>query len=352
MEQAPLWAVVLITVIKGLIVLVGLLVASAYLTTWLERRLIARFQLRLGPNRVGPFGLLQPLADGLKLALKENFMPQEADRFIFLLAPALSMLAAFVAFAVIPYGPTHVQLLGVRLFQIADPNVGILFVLAVSSIGIYGIILGGWAGGSKYSLLGGLRSSAQMISYELAVGLTIVGVILLAGTLKLSVIVEQQTSGTIWGFLPRWNIFLQPLGFLLLLIGGTAETNRAPFDLPEAEHELVGGFHTEYGGMRFASFFIAEYANMVIAASVITTLFLGGWDGPFVEQVPLLGVVWFALKVFAFMFLFIWMRATIPRVRYDQLMSIGWKLLIPLALLNLTVTAVIVMIWPGLGRGV
>ncbi len=328
--QTPTWAFGLITLGKGLAVLVGLLTAAAYLT-WLERRLLARFQLRLGPNRVGPFGLLQPLADGLKLMMKETFLPQEADRAVFLIAPALSMLAALLAFAVIPFGPP-LELWGVKLFQIADPDVGILFVLAVSSLGVYGVILGGWASASKYSLLGGLRSSAQMISYELAVGLAIVGVILLSGTLRLSEIVAQQAEGV-------WNVFLQPLGFLLFVIGGIAETNRAPFDLPEAEHELVGGFHTEYAGMRFASFFVAEYGHMVVMASVATTLFLGGWDGPFVEQAPLLGLLWFALKVFAFMFLFIWLRATLPRVRYDQLMSLGWKVLIPLALLNLTLTA-------------
>jgi NADH-quinone oxidoreductase subunit H len=346
--MAPLWAVLAINAVKGLVVIVTLLVAFAYMT-WLERRLIARFQVRYGPNRVGPFGLLQPLADGIKLLFKEDFRPAGADRTIFLLAPAISLLAAFAAFAVIPFGP-DVRLFGVPLFQIADPNVGILFVLAMTSIGVYGIILGGWASNSKYSLLGALRSSAQIISYELGVGLAIVGVILLAGTLRLPDIVAQQ-AGTWFGFLPRWNIFLQPLGFLLVLIGATAETNRAPFDLPESEQELTAGYHTEYGGMRFTAFFMAEYVNVVVAGAVATTLFLGGWQGPFVEQFPLLGLIWFAVKVFAFVFLFIWMRATVPRVRFDQLMDLGWKVLLPLALINLALTSVIVLLWPQLGGG-
>ena len=331
---APLWGIVLLTVVKSLAVLIALLTAFAYMT-WLERRLIARFQIRLGPNRVGPFGLLQPLADGIKLFFKEDFLPEEADRPIFLLAPAISMLAAFTAFSVIPFGPTDITLWGIPLFQIANPDTGILFVLAATSLGVYGIILGGWASTSKYPLLGALRSSAQLISYELAVGLAIVGVILFAGTLKLPDIVEQQAG--------LWNVFVQPLGFLLLLIGATAEVNRAPFDLPESEQELTAGYHTEYGGMKFAAFFVAEYVNLVTAASVITTLFLGGWRGPFVDQFPLLGLFWFFVKVFAFVFFFIWLRATLPRVRYDQLMSIGWKLLIPLAFLNLFVTALIAL---------
>lgn len=347
--MAPLWAVLVINAVKGLVVIVTLLAAFAYMT-WLERRLIARFQVRYGPNRVGPFGLLQPLADGIKLLFKEDFMPAGADRTIFLLAPAISLLAAFTAFTVIPFGPTDIKLWGVPLFQIANPNAGILFVLAITSIGVYGIILGGWASNSKYSLLGALRSSAQLISYELAVGLAIVGVILLAGTLQLPDIVEQQ-AGTWFGFLPRWNIFPQFLGFVLLLIGATAEVNRAPFDLPESEQELTAGYHTEYGGMRFTAFFMAEYVNVVVAAAVATTLFLGGWQGPFVEQVPLLGLLWFAVKVFAFVFLFIWMRATVPRVRFDQLMDLGWKVLLPLALLNLAITSAMVLLWPQLGGG-
>ncbi len=348
--ENSIWAVLAVIAIKGLIVIVALLTAFAYLT-WLERRLISRFQLRMGPNRVGPFGLLQPLADGIKLFFKEDFMPSGADRVLYYLAPGLAMVTAFTAFAVVPFGPPEVQLFGVPLFQVADPNAGILFILAATSIGIYGIILGGWSSNSKYSLLGALRSSAQLISYELGVGLAIVGVIMLAGTLQLPKIVEQQ-SGEFFGFLPRWNIFIQPLGFLLLLIGATAETNRPPFDLPESEQELVAGFHTEYGGMKFAAFFVAEYVNVITASAVATTLFLGGWQGPFVDQFPLLGPLWFGVKIFAFAAFFIWVRATLPRVRYDQLMDIGWKILIPLALVNLAITSVLGLIWPSLGGGV
>lgn len=349
MENAPLWAWILITVVKALVVVLALMTGFAYLT-WLERRAVARLNVRVGPNRVGPFGLLQPLADGIKLFFKEDFTPAGADRALFWIAPGLTMLAALTAFSVIPFGPTHVTLWGVPLFQIADPNAGILFLLAVTALGVYGIILGGWASNSKYSLLGSLRSSAQLISYELTVGLSIVGVILLAGTLRLPEIVAQQ-SGTWFGVLPRWNIFIQPLGFLLLLIGANAETNRAPFDLPESEQELVAGYHTEYGGMKFAGFFAGEYVNIITASAVITTLFLGGWTGPFVDRVPVLGVAWFLVKVFAFAFLFVWLRATIPRVRYDQLMNIGWKVLLPLAIVNVAITSAIVLVWPGLGGG-
>lgn len=341
METAPLWALLVVTALKGLVVIFALLTAFAYLT-WLERRLVSRFQVRIGPNRVGPFGLLQPLADGIKLLFKEDFWPAGADRVIYLLAPGISMMAAFTAFSVIPFGP-EMRVWGIPLFQIADPNAGILFILAMSSLGIYGIILGGWASNSKYPLLGSLRSSAQLISYELGVGLAIVGVIVLSGTLQLPKIVEQQ-SGSWLGFLPRWNIFIQPLGFLLFLIGANAEVNRAPFDLPEAEQELTAGYHTEYGGMRFAAFFLAEYVNIITASAVSVTLFLGGWDGPFVDKLPILGLLWFIVKVFAFVFFFIWLRATLPRVRYDQLMDLGWKVLVPLAMLNLAVTSAILLL--------
>jgi NADH-quinone oxidoreductase subunit H len=349
MGSPPILAVLAVIVVKALVVIVVLLTAFAYMT-WLERRLISRFQVRIGPNRVGPFGLMQPLADGIKLFFKEDFVPAGADKVLYYLAPGLAMVTAFTAFAVIPFGPPDVQLFGVPLFQISNPNAGILFVLAITSIGIYGIILGGWSSNSKYSLLGALRSSAQLISYELGVGLAIVGVVLLAGTLQLPEIVKAQ-SGFFFGFLPRWNIFVQPLGFLLLLIGATAETNRPPFDLPESEQELVAGFHTEYGGMKFAAFFVAEYVNVITASGVATTLFLGGWQGPFVDQFPILGPLWFVVKIFAFAFFFIWIRATLPRIRYDQLMDVGWKLLVPLALLNLAITSVIVLIWPSLGGG-
>lgn len=340
-------ALVIVTVVKGVIVIGALLLAFAY-STWLERRLVGRFQLRFGPNRVGPWGLFQPLADGIKSFFKEDFVPGEADHVTYWVAPALVVAVALTTFAVIPFGPPGAQLFGVPLFYIADVNVGILFILAIVSIGAYGVILGGWASNSKYSLLGGLRSTAQLISYELGVGLSIIGVILLAGTLELTRIVDQQ-GGFWFGFLPRWNIFLQPLGFLLFVIGGIAETNRAPFDLPEAEHELTAGYQTEYGGMKSNMFYMAEYVDIFLVSAVATTLFLGGWHGPFAHQVPLLGVLWFLVKVFFFVFAFIWIRATLPRVRYDQLMDLGWKIILPLALLNLLLTALIVLIWPELG---
>ena len=342
-------ALVLVTVVKGVIIILALMTAFAY-GTWLERRLVGKFQLRFGPNRVGPWGLFQPLADGVKSFFKEDFMPASADRVAYLIAPALATTVAISAFAVIPFGPAGVELFGVPLFYIANVNVGILFILAIVSVGTYGIILGGWASNSKYSLLGGLRSTAQIISYELGVGLSIIGVILLAGTLQLTQIVDQQ-GGFWFGFLPRWNVFLQPLGFLLFMIAGIAETNRAPFDLPEAEHELTAGYQTEYGGMRSAMFYMAEYIDIFLVSAIATTLFLGGWHGPFAHQFPLLGIVWFLVKVFVFVFLFIWIRATLPRVRYDQLMDLGWKIVLPLALLNLLLTAVIVILWPWLGGG-
>ena len=345
MGEAPLWAWILITVVKSLVVAVALLTGFAYMT-WLERRVLARLNARVGPNRVGPFGLLQPLADGIKLFFKEDFQPAGSESWLYLIAPGITMFAALVAFAVIPFGPPGAQLWGVPLFQIADPNAGILVLLAVTAVGVYGIILGGWASNNKYSLLGSLRSSAQLISYELTVGLALVGVILVSGTLQLTEIVAQQ-QGTWFGVLPKWNVFIQPLGFLLFLIGANAETNRAPFDLPEAEQELVAGYHTEYGGMKFAGFFVGEYINIIVASSVAVTLFLGGWGGPFVEQIPVLGVFWFILKIFAFAFLFIWLRASVPRIRYDQLMTIGWKVLLILALVNVYVTAMGVMAFGG-----
>lgn len=345
MGDAPLWAWILITVVKSLIVAVALLTGFAYMT-WLERRVLARLNARVGPNRVGPFGLLQPLADGIKLFFKEDFHPTGSEGWMYLAAPGITMLAALVAFTVIPFGPPDAKLLGVPLFQIADPNAGILVLLGVTAVGVYGIILGGWASNNKYSLLGSLRSSAQIISYELTVGLALVGVILASGTLQLTEIVAQQ-HGIWFGFLPKWNIFIQPLGFLLFLIGANAETNRAPFDLPEAEQELVAGYHTEYGGMKFAGFFVGEYINIIVASSVAVTLFLGGWGGPFVEQIPVLGVLWFIVKIFAFAFLFIWLRASIPRIRYDQLMTIGWKVLLILALVNVYLTAAGVLAFGG-----
>lgn len=315
------------TILKIILVMGLLLLAVAYCTL-LERKLIGDIQVRFGPSRVGPYGLLQPIADGIKLLFKEDLVPANADRLIFLLAPAVSFIPALIVFAVIPFGPS---------FVIADVNVGLLYVLAVASLGVYGIVLAGWASNSKYSLLGGLRSSAQMVSYELSLGLSVLGVVMMTGSLSLVDIVNAQ-GGTWYGIFPKWNLFPQFLGFAIFLVSSNAELNRAPFDLPEAETELVAGFHTEYSSMKFAMFFLAEYANMIAASALASTLFLGGWRGPFFPP-----VVWFAIKVFGFLFLFIWLRATLPRFRYDQLMGFGWKVLLPLALVNVMVTAAAIL---------
>lgn len=313
-------AVIKILVVFGVISLV-----VAYLV-YLERKIIGHLQVRLGPMRVGWHGLLQPIADGLKLFLKEDIIPAKADRWIFMLAPILCLVPAFIVYSVVPFD---------KNFHIADINIGILYIISISSLGVYGIFLAGWASNSKYSLLGGFRSAAQMISYEIFLGFSVIGPLMLAGSLNAVQIVEAQ-SGTWFGFIPRWFIFTQPLAFILYLIAGIAETNRVPFDLPEAETELVAGFHTEYSGMKFAFFFLAEYANMIIVSAMAVILFLGGWKGPFLP-----GVVWFAIKIFFFIFLFFWLRATLPRYRYDQLMAIGWKLMFPLALLNIAVTGIV-----------
>ena len=324
---------VAVAAVKSAILLGILLTACAYMTL-LERRLLGKFQMRYGPNRVGPFGLLQPLADGVKLILKENFMPANVDVLVYWLAPALSMITALFVYAVIPFGP-DVTLFGRPVaLRLADVDVGILVVLAASSIGVYGIILGGWSSNSKYSLLGSLRSSAQLISYELALGLAVIAVVLTAGSLSLVRIVEAQRS--------VWFVFRQPLAFLIFLVAALAETNRAPFDLPEAEQELVAGYQTEYGGFKFAMFYIGEYVAVVTMSALITTLFWGGWQGPLLP-----GVLWFAAKTLAFVFVFIWVRATLPRVRHDHLMAFGWKVLVPLGLANIVVTALAVVLRPS-----
>jgi len=324
----------LVDAIRSAIILGGVLTAFAYVTL-LERRLLARFQLRVGPNRVGPLGLLQPLADGIKLIFKESFIPARADRFVFLVAPIISVVAALFVYAVIPIGPP-VRLFGREVpLVVADPNAGILLVLAASSIGVYGIILGGWASDSKYSLLGGLRSSAQVISYELTLGLAVLAVVMMAHSLSLVEIVRAQQSHP-------WFVVTQPVAFVLFLVAGLAETNRAPFDLPEAEQELIGGYQTEYGGFAFAMFYLGEYVGVITMGALTATLFLGGWQGP--PALP--PVVWFLLKAFAVVFLFIWIRATLPRLRYDQLMGLGWKVLVPVGLANLALTAVVLV-----GRG-
>ncbi len=319
---------------------------SAAVLVYMERKVAALVQQRYGPYLVGPSGLLQPLADILKLIMKEELRPKAADTFLFYLAPVLSATAAFAAFAVVPFGAdtTFFGLLDRPIhLAAADVNVGLLVIFAITSMGVYGIVLAGWASNSKYALLGGLRSSAQMISYEISYGLSFAAVIMLAGTLSLRGIVDAQ-SGYWFGFIPQWYIFLQPVGFLVFLIAGIAETNRAPFDFPEAEQELVAGYHTEYSSMSFALFFLAEYVNMVTVSAVATDLFLGGWHGPF----PLpagFGWIWFFVKLFALLFFYIWMRWTLPRYRYDQLMEFGWKWLLPVAVINLLVTAGVVVYW-------
>ncbi len=320
----------LVAAAKSAVLIVLLLTTFAYMTL-LERRLLGKFQVRYGPNRVGPLGLLQPLADGMKLLFKESFRPAQVDVIVYLVAPALSMVTALFVYAVIPFGP-EVSVLGRRFtLYLADVNVGILLILAASSIGVYGIILGGWSSNNKYSLLGSLRSSAQLISYELALGLAVISVVLTAGTLSLVGIVQAQQR--------VWFVALQPLGFLIFLVAAIAETNRAPFDLPEAEQELVAGYQTEYGGFRFAMFYFGEYIGIVTMSALLTTLFWGGWNGPWLP--PLL---WFAIKTAVFIFFFIWLRATMPRVRHDQLMAFGWKLLVPLGLLNIVMTSVLVVL--------
>jgi len=329
-----------IPLIKIVIVLTGVLITVMYLVL-LERKVQAWVQVRLGPMRVGPHGVLQPIADVLKLFIKEDITPVRADKVVFTLAPIIVLVPAIIAFAVIPFGKA-VNVFGKEIpLQVADLNVGLLYVVAVASIGIYGIILAGWSSNSKYPLLGGLRSSAQLISYELAVSMTFVSVILASGTLSMAGIVDAQKANGVW------FAFIQPLSLFIYFVGGLAETNRSPFDLPEAEQELVAGFHTEYSGMRFALFFLAEYANMIVVSSIATTLFFGGWLRPFpnVEFLRFLDVVptwiWFVTKTFVVLYLFLWIRATLPRYRYDQLMRIGWKVLIPLAIANILVTAAV-----------
>lgn len=322
----------------------GVLLTAVAYTVYLERRVSAFIQNRIGPNRVGPEGLLQPLADVIKLLMKEDIVPERANRFVHALAPGISIIVALSTIAVVPFGDT-IELFGRQIkLQIADVNVGILYIFALLSLGVYGITLSGWASNSKYSLLGGLRSSAQMISYELSMGLSVIGVIIISGTLQLDEIVYAQYG---W----KWNIILQPVGFIIFLVASFAETNRLPFDLPEAEQELVGGYHTEYSSMKFALFFLAEYAAIIVSSAVIATLYLGGWQFPYLQDFGLpqivtsiLQVLTFSVKVVALVFFFIWIRWTIPRFRYDQLMDLGWKVMLPIALANLLVTALVVLL--------
>jgi NADH-quinone oxidoreductase subunit H len=337
----------LLSILKIVVVLVITLTAVAY-TVLLERKVLGRIQNRWGPSRVGPFGLLQPLADGIKLFLKEDLMPMASDKPLFIIAPIIALTCALISIAVVPFGAvTHIA--GVDMFAIADINIGLLVILGITSIGVYGIALSGWSSNNKFALLGSLRATSQMISYELALGLSLVGVVLRAGSLRLRDIVDSQSAH---GAL-SWNVLggFQIVAFFIYLMAAYAETNRAPFDLPEAESELVAGYHTEYSSMKFAMFFMAEYANMITVACVATLLFFGGPTSPLGHLLPdnfggpiltaIFPILWFVAKVLAFLLLYIWVRGTVPRFRYDQLMAFGWKFLLPVAILNIIVTSLV-----------
>lgn len=326
--------------IKIVVVILVIMTVLAY-TALLERKLLGWIQLRYGPNRVGPWGLLQPLADVVKLLFKEDFTPITPNRILYTIAPMILFVPALMTYAVIPFGD-KIEIFGRQIsLYVTSLNVGLLYLFALGSIGVYGIVLAGWSSNNKYSLLGGLRSAAQLISYELALTMSVVGVLIQSGSLDLTQIVQAQ-SGYHFGFIPKWNLFwFQPLGFLIFFMAALAETNRVPFDLPEAETELVAGYHTEYSATKFVMFYVAEYANILTVSTVATTLFLGGWNGPFVDRAPLLGVVYFGVKTAMFIFIYIWLRATLPRFRYDQLMSFGWKFLLPMALLNIFISSAI-----------
>jgi len=334
---------IIISLVKILVIVAVMLLTVSYLV-YFERKIAAWAQNRIGPNRVGPAGIFQPFADVLKLLLKEDIVPEAANKPMHTLAPMIALFVAFSTFAVLPVGPSF-TIFGKQIpFVVADVNIGILYVLALTSLGVYAITFSGWSSGSKYSLLGGIRSSAQMISYEISMGFSVAGVILLAESLRPTAIVTAQSG---W----MWNIILQPIGFITFLVSAFAETNRLPFDLPEAEPELVGGYHTEYSSMKFAAFFLSEYANMIISSALIVTLYLGGWQIPYLEMLNLSAGVVVTLQVLAFifklvfiMFFFIWVRWSIPRFRYDQLMNIGWKVMFPLSLINLLWAAILAMI--------
>jgi NADH-quinone oxidoreductase subunit H len=341
----PIGLYILASVIKSAIALLVLLTAVAY-TVWLERKVVGHMQNRWGPTRVGPFGLLQPAADGIKFLFKEDLTPPHVYRPLFLAAPLIAVVFALTSISVIPFGnPVVISGYVIPLQITTDVNTGLLLILGVTSIGVYGVALAGWSSNNKYSLLGGLRASAQMVSYEISLGLSLVGVLIMAGSFRLTDIVNAQ-GGHFWGFIPHWYIIPQFVGFFCYIMAAYAETNRIPFDLPEAETELVAGYHTEYSAMKFAMFFMAEYANMITVACLATLMFFGGWHGPIFGPVILraiLPVFWFAVKVFAFLFLYIWVRGTLPRFRYDQLMAFGWKFLLPLALVNVIATAIAVV---------
>jgi NADH-quinone oxidoreductase subunit H len=334
---------VILRIVGLSVTFVVVLMIVAY-TVLAERRVLGFMQGRVGPNRVGYGGVLQPFADLLKFILKEDIVPDKSTRFVYFLAPVIAITAALMTMVVYPFGPV-VSLPFIGSFELVNAkiDVGLLYVLAVTSVGVYGIALAGWSSNNKYSLMGALRSAAQLISYELSLGLSLIGVVLMAGSLDLTVIVGRQSD---WYGL-KWNLIPQFLGFIIYLISAIAETNRVPFDLPEAETELVAGFHTEYSALKFALFFMAEYVNMFTVSMLATTLFLGGWNGPGVATIPWLGPIYFLGKVFFFLFLYIWLRGTLPRFRFDQLMDFGWKFLLPTAILNIILTASVMFFWPS-----
>ncbi len=325
-------------VIKAVVLILAMTLGFAYVTLY-ERKVLARMQVRVGPNRAGPQGFLQPISDAVKLIFKEELTPANADKLIFILAPIITVLPALTMTAVIPWGD-KINLFGRTIsLHIVDINVGVLWILSVTSISVYGITLAGWSSNNKYATLGGLRSTAQMISYELALGLAYLGPMIVAGSMRISDIINAQKN--------IWFIFIQPVAFVIYVIASIAEINRSPFDMPEAEQELTAGYHTEYSGMKFALFFMAEYIKMIAVSMVGSTLFLGGYRGPFVDQLPALGPLYLFIKVVVWMFVIIWIRATWPRIRYDRLMAFGWKILFPLALLNALITAVVVVLVGG-----
>lgn len=331
-------ALIIEWIIKSAFLIFVLLTGFAY-TTFYERKALARIQVRVGPNRAGPGGWLQPVADGLKLIFKEELIPAQADKIIFILAPVITVIPAFIILASVPWGE-QISLFGrdINLY-LTNINVGVLYILSVASISVYGIVLAGWSSNNKYAMLGGLRSSAQMISYELALGLAFIGPIMLASSMSMLDIAEAQRK--------IWFVVYQPLGFLIFLVASLAEVNRAPFDMPEAEQELTAGYHTEYSGMKFALFFMAEYIKMIAVSTIAATLFLGGFQGPMVATLPWLGPIYLFAKVFVLLFLMIWVRATLPRFRYDRLMAFGWKLMLPVALFNVFATAVVMVLVGG-----
>ena len=332
------WGLLLEWFVKSLIIILGMTIGFAYVTLY-ERKVLARMQVRIGPNRAGPGGVLQPVADALKLIFKEEITPVNADKLLYILSPVLTVIPALIITGVIPLGPP-ITLFGREItLQVADLNVGILYLLTVTAISIYGIALAGWSSNNKYSTMGALRATASMISYELALGLAYVGPVLLAGSMSITDIVVAQE--------PMWFVVLQPLGALIYLIGANAEINRSPFDMPEAEHELTAGFITEYSGMKFALFYMAEYIKMIAVSMIGASLFLGGYWGPGVNTYPWLGPIYLSIKVFILLFWFIWVRATWPRFRYDRMMAFGWKILFPLALLNVMVTALVIVLIGG-----